>query len=1026
MLQKLFQNQVLANLLFVLVLVMGTLAYLDLPRQQDPEINFNWINITTLWPGAAASDVEKLLTDPLEEAISNLADIRFVDSNSRQGLSSILVRFDEIDERTFDKRLNDLRREVQNKQRELPTDALDPVINEITTANAFPTAMVVVTAPRFDDNLRRQGVLITKDLKRLPGVNGVTEIGLPDPELQVNLIPERLTEFGLSPIDIAHTVSLNFRDIAAGDTQQQQQSWLIRVLGTSADPAYLGAMPIATARGEIRLDEVAEVVRAYEDPTYLASYQGQPALFFGITKKSQTNTLDILADIKEYLETRNQMSELTGVRLILADDQTIPTRHAIEIMQNNALIGLLLVVLVTWIFLGSRISLLVSIGIPFILAATFWILAAIGQTLNQSILLGVVIALGMLVDDAVVMAEAIYYRLQRGVDRLQAAIDSLKEIFAPITAAVLTTIAAFLPLMLLPGILGQFMMVIPLVVTLSLAISLIEAYWILPAHVVAQHGSRADRPSRLQPYRTAMTHWIRIKYTRLLLRTMRWPRLTLISALLMFIAILSAVSSGVVKMDFFASDPIRLFYITIEMEPSTPLAQTLQQSERVERVVRHYLQPEDARAVVSYAGIAFTETAPLIGEHYGQIMVSLLPEQPGMRSVDQVMESMRSEVLTIPGAVNISFVRLAGGPPVEKPVKIKVRGDDYDEIRQAADRLKAAMFQMSGIKDISDDAVAGRMELRLRPDYDTIRQVGLNAETVRRTLRLLTDGEALASVQYEGEKWPVRVRGRPANVDDIGQLLQLTLPLPGGGEIALRELVQVESAQGVGNIRHYNFRRAITIEADIDKKITDEVAANGAIIDYWERELQSHYPNLAIDTSGALDDINEALDNIIVLFMMGVGIMYIILGTQFNSYFQPLAILVTVPLAFTGVVLGLIISNNPLSLYTLYGVVALAGIAVNSAIVLISAANDRLAAGMSLLHATLYAARRRVIPILITSLTTIAGLFSLATGLGGKSLVWGPVATAIVWGLAFSTLLTLFVIPVLYRITMSRSPRLKR
>jgi Cation/multidrug efflux pump len=248
------------------------------------------------------------------------------------------------------------------------------------------------------------------------------------------------------------------------------------------------------------------------------------------------------------------------------------------------------------------------------------------------------------------------------------------------------------------------------------------------------------------------------------------------------------------------------------------------------------------------------------------------------------------------------------------------------------------------------------------------------------------------------------------------------MPTPEGDLITLGELMTVERTPALGTIRHYNFRRTITVEADIDSGVTDTVTANTSVMDAWSG-LQNQYPNVNLDFSGELDDIQESLDSIGILFMFGLGVMYLILGTQFKSYGQPILILVTVPLAFTGVVLGLFVTGNPLSLYTLYGVVALAGIAVNSAIVLISAANDRLRRGMSLKHATLYAGRRRVVPIVITVMTTIAGLFSLAAGLGGSSLIWGPVATAIVWGLGFSSILTLFVVPILYYLTGKRRAR---
>lgn len=1021
LLTRLYRNHVLANLTFVLVLVVGTLSYLMLPREQDPTINFNWIVITTLLPGAAASDVEKRVTDPLEDAIRKLKDIKFVSSNSREGVSSVLVRFEDIDARTFDKRVTDLRREIQNKEDELPDEAEDPVILEITSANAFPTATLVVAGQADDENLRYQAYNIKKDLERLPGVDRVEEMGLDEPELQVRFRPERLAALGIRPTALADTVAAFFRDTAAGSLEVGAENWLVRIAGTDADPGYLAALPLLGPQGEVTLGAVADVVVGREKPTTEASFDGRPAVALSVMKEGDANILELMDRVSGYIAQRNGLGEQTGVRLVLINDQTVPTRQAIRIMQNNATLGLLFVLLVTWAFLGTRISLLVTIGIPFILAGTFIVLAAAGHTLNVTVLLGVVISLGMLVDDAVVVVEAIYYRLQRGQQALAASLDALREVFAPVTTAVLTTMAAFLPLMLLPGILGQFMRVIPIVVTTALAISLIEAYWILPAHVV---GANIDyrRVSRIQALRQRLTHHIQIRYTRLLLRVLRYPRATLAGLGLLFAAAAMAVALDMIKKDFFASDPLRVFYVNVEMPPATALHDTLAKVQEIERRVHAHLEPGEVRAVMSYAGQMFTETAPMLGDHYGQIMVGLMPRAGNMRDVDEVMESMRADVTSVPGPVNVSFLRMAGGPPTSRPISVKVRGDRMEEIAAAAAALKGILADIPGVRDITDDASRGRMELVLRMDTDAVFRAGLDPREVSRSLRLLVDGEEAASMQHQGQEWSVRVRARDADIDEVTRLLDHGLPTPGGEVMPLRALFGIERATSLGNIRHYDFRRAITVEADLDKTVTDTVTANRLVKERWAK-IAARFPNIDLDFSGELDDIQESIDAIAVLFILGVGLMYLIVGTQFRSYFQPLMILVSVPMAFTGVVLGLLITGNPLSLFTLYGVVALAGIAVNAAIVLISAANARLAQGMTVLHATVYAARRRVIPILITSLTTIAGLFSLATGLGGKSLVWGPVATAIVWGLAFSTVLTLLVIPLLYRLSMGRAAR---
>jgi len=1022
-LHRLFRNHVLANLTFALVLVLGGLSYLQMPRAKDPEINFNWINIITIYPGASAEDIERRITNPLEDAIRrSVKDIRFVSSTSRESISNILVRFNQVDERIFDKRVIDLRREVQNTYiDELPDDAEDPYVFEVTTSNAFPSATVIVTSAGDDENLRRQSRNVMKDLERLKGVDIVNALGLADPELHITFLPERLEGLGITPADIADTVRAYFRDISAGDIQTEDGQWIVRLKGTDADPSIMADYPIVTARGIVSLGNLAELSRATEEPGEIVRFNGEPAVFLSVTKQADTNVLELVDDVTEYIQHRNRLNDVTGVKVYLVDDQTISTREALALMQKNALIGLTLVMLVTWAFLGSRIAFLTSIGIPFTLAGTFIILNSSGLSLNNTVLLGVVISLGMLVDDAVVVVESIYQRLQLGYDGLTAAIDALREVFAPVTTSVMTTIAAFLPLMLLPGILGEFMKVIPIVVTLALIVSLFEAYWMLPVHVIAANIN-FTRKSSIQMKRAAITHWIRLRYIQLLLKALRHPVISVITVSLILTLALGIVVSGKIRFNFFEADAIRLFYINLEMQRGSTLEETSNMLSEIEQRALEEMKQDELRASVAYAGQMFTETEPLFGDTVGQIMISLNPAINNGRSVDQVADAVEAAMVTIHGPSNISLLRMKEGPPTTRAISVKIRGDEYDDIRAAADHLTAFLREHAAYSNVILDYRPGNPELVLRHDGEAIKRAGIDPATLNRVLQAYVDGEIVTEFQDQGEKVKVRVVAKNNNWSDVGDLLRQTFSLANGKSIALGELVIPEYGLGQHNIRHYNFRRTITMEADIDKKVINTVAANKLIEDEWQR-VQNKFPNIDLDFSGELDDIQESLDSIGLLFLLGVGLIYIILGTQFRSYWQPFMILATIPLAFTGVVLGLFVTRNPLSLYTLYGVVALAGISVNAAIVMISTANSRLENGMSLLHATIYAARRRVIPILITSLTTIAGLFSLAAGLAGRSLIWGPVATAIVWGLTFSTVLTLFVIPLLYRTFMVRSDR---
>ncbi len=1015
LLELLIRNHPLANITFAVVLVMGSLAYGLMPREQDPEINFNWVNITVVLPGASAEDVEKRVTQPLEDAIKQVADVRFVISNSRENVCSVLVRFRDISERVFDKRVNDLRREIQNKaQAELPAEAKDPRVLEITTSNGFPTAQVLLSGRGDDEVMRRVAREVRNDLERMAGIDQVFALGLRDPELRVEFEPRALAARGLNAADLADAVGGWFRDTFAGKTQAGRESWLVRIVGQEADPEYLAGLTVAVpgTRQRVPIDALAGTSRARATPVHLASSGGRPGVVLSVTKKSYTNTLELVARIRAYIAEKQMRVAASGLALALIDDQTIPTRTAIDIMESNALLGLALVLAVCWIFLGTRVSILVALGIPFALAGGLALLHATGFTLNISVLLAVVIVLGMLVDDAVVVVEAIYYRVQRGAEVLAASLDALRETFAPVTSSVATTIAAFLPLMLLPGIVGKFMFVIPFVVTLTLAISLVEAYWMIPAHITALRLD-LSKPSRMQRMRHRFTHLLRVRYSRALLYVMRRPKRFAAVIVAAVLAAGASVAGGLVRMEFFAFDPIRLFYVNVDMPAGAPIEQTLARVEQVERAVRARLREGEARALTSLAGVKFTDTEPLWGDPYGQVLVSLNPRGGESRDVLEIVESMRRDIVALPGEGRVSFLALSGGPPTSKPIRVRVRNDDYAELRAATDALLGIVRSIGGTRDVTDDDVPGRPQLVLEIDREAVRAAGLSPGLVARLVRLHVDGEIVTEMRDQGEKVEVRVRAAPRETADVARLLDDPVALPGGGTTTLRALTRARTREGKGVIKHYNLRRSITVEADIDRRQTDTVAVNDAIRAQW-RKIRARYPATTLDFSGELDDIQESLEAMKVLFLLGVGLIYVILAAQFRSYWQPAMILVTVPLAFTGVVFGLLVSGNPLSLYTLYGVIALTGIAVNSAIVLIDAANHRRRQRMSVLHAAVYAARRRVVPIIITSTTTIAGLFSLAFGLGGHSLIWGPVAASIVWGIGFSTLLTLFAMPMLY------------
>lgn len=1014
--RALMGNSVLANLVFVLVLALGIMSYQLMPRQQDPTVNFNWIVIVTNLPGASAEDMESRVTQPLEDALRKVSDVKFITSTSRVGVSNILVRFRDLDDRVFDKRVNDLRREIQNKRNQLPKDIIEPVILEITSANAFPTASIVLKGQANDELLRSTGFTLRQELERLTGVDRVDTIGLDDPEVQVALDMRALANHQLTVTQVANAISAQWQDMAAGKLLIGGQQWLLRHIGQSVEPEDLSRLILGRDQGELRLGDVAQVYRSRKDAGQLVSFNGDPAIMMAVMKKDAANTLQLVERLSLFLDEFNAQQQSTGLTAVLADDQTLATRSAIDTMESNALQGLVLVLVVAWLFLGWRVGVLVALGIPFSLAGAFIVLYVTGETLNLTVLLGVIIALGMLVDDAVVVVEAMTWRIRQGMSSLEAAQVAIAEVGWPVLAAVLTTVAAFLPLMLLPGILGDFMRVVPLVVTIALLVSLIEAFWMMPVHTHLLYQHRSVTPSRSEQRRAHYLLKLQNGYGRLLVKSFRYPLLTLAFLLVSFMSAVWLVVSDRISTNFFATDPVQAFYVNVEMPAGTPLAQTLTTTLAVEQLTRRWLHEGETRAIVSYAGQMFTETEPRLGDVYGQIFVSLSEPTEQRRSVDAILSELNDALVDAPKVAKVSLLRLSNGPPAAKPMSIKVRGDDYTQIRSASQQLMQLMQRVNGVINISDDAALGSQQLITRLNVDAIEKSGLSVTEVVRSLRILSDGEVLAQLTDQGQKVELRLRSQSQQVPDLTAWQTIPLATPSGKTVALGALVDMDIQSGFASLRHHNYRRAITVEADLDKTVIDTLEANRAVAQAWAG-VAADYPEISLDFSGELDDLNESLASMGLLFVLGIGLMYLILGAQFKSYWQPLLILVSVPMAFTGVAYGLWLNDIALSLYTLYGVIALSGIAVNSAIVLIAAANDRRRMGMSVLHASVYAARRRLVPILITSTTTIAGLIGLALGVGGFSLIFGPVATAIVWGIVVSTVLTLFTLPLLYRLT---------
>jgi multidrug efflux pump subunit AcrB len=999
----------LANLVLVAVLLLGGYAYWAMPRAQYPEVQLNWVAVATVWPGASVQDVERQLTLPLEAAVRRIPGVRYVAATSRDHVATLLIRFEDLAEARYERQLQDLAREIQATASAFPKDVRPPQFQELTTSSLFHTALVLVSDPGGTTGLCRLAATVQADIEALDGVGRVWAHGQRARELEVRFDPAAVAERGVDLEDLVRTVAGHARDYPAGSLQMGGRQYAARVTGQGASPdGYAGLQVPAGDGATVPLADLAQVGLRPAPARELVAVGGFPAVLLAVTKQENANTFALLHRLNAYIEQKN--GQLGQAALLLADDQTEATRTAIAAMEYNALLGLVMVLAIAWLFLGRRIAFLVCIGIPFALAAMFLALHLGGQTLNVSVLLGVAIVLGIPLDDAVVVAEAISLRINQGVDRLAAVRQGLREVAAPVTASVLATTAAFAPLMLMPGILGEFMLVVPLTVILTLLASLVASLWILPTHV-AHCRFCVLGPSRSQQLRLALTRRLRRAYGRGLVAAFRHPGRVGGIFLLVFALVASALALGWLKTQWFLSDPLGVFNVNVRLANHAGLPTTLAATRAVEQRILAAARPGEVRSSYAMAGLQFTPREPLTGDHLGQVTLSLRPDAG--RDVQAFVAAARQQVAGVAGVEEVTFQVISADLPTLSGLSVRLSGERQADLLAAAQALRREMAAMAGIRDVSDDAQAGKPQVTLHLNAEAASRAGLDPFRLAGYVRLHHDGVAVAKVADGETEIDVVVRGAAMDQAALQAWLERPLRLPGGRLVKPAELFSVQFDDAAGQLRRVDFRRAVTLQVGLDRERLSAQSAAGQIAAAWQR-LGPDYPGVTLAFGGEFEDIKESLTALGRLFALGALLMYLLLAWQFRSASLPLLILATAPMAFAGACLGLLASGLPLSLYTLYGGVALGGVAVNASIMLVAAARDRRRAGFAPLAAAFHAARRRLVPILITSLAIIAGLLSVALGLAGDSVLWGPLAATLVWGLAFATPMTLFATPLLY------------
>jgi multidrug efflux pump subunit AcrB len=998
---------VMVNILMITVLLLGGLSLARLPQEQFAEIPFFWVNVIVPYPGVGAEDLESSITIPVENAFQGIDKLKKISSTTSEGLSVVRVEFDDgITEQEFKSLYQDA--QTRFSQVALPDGALEPIVDDFSSADFLPVIEVVISGNLPYEQLREQAVSLQNKILKVKDVSDVELLGLPDRQILINLDNSSLISMGLSVNEVVRAIADQNSAIPSGTLNTGSREYLLRTLGSIDNVSDFGSVIVrrsSDSSGVVRVSDVAEVVDGFDPESSLARFNGNPSVNLRVIKVVKGNSVDIVDGVTQIVEEARWQNN-GGAKLTLFNDSTVQIASSLTVLSTNAVIGLFLLVLILWLFIGLRNALITALGIPVTFALTFLVLDLLGETINTNTLFGLVLVLGLIVDHAIVIIENSYRLQSNGLLRHDAAIDGANQVIWPVVAATATTVAAFLPLMLLPGTIGKFLRVIPLTVTIALIVSTAEALFFLPSHY-AEWGPREKNKKKKEPG----TWFIRIQrgYSKFFAKAYQFKILILLFAIVLTVGVFSLV--GNLRQDLFSAEDYSYFNIEILTPRGTSLDQTNKIVAQYEDILLDKVGNGEIISISTKIGTLGSGEA---NSTQAQITVDLAEMDEGRtRGINEIITEVQNETYYLSGVEQVFFLKAQNGPPTADPLSFRFSGDEYKQIIDSSNAIVNLLNSIDGVTNVESDFIAGSPELRIKINQDRASALGVNVSSVGSYIRARFDNIPAGIFFEKNEQIDIVVRFATSDSRQYENLEQLLIPTEDGRQIPLSSIASIELDNSLGSIRRVEGKREITVSANAVESLDLQVV-NQQVQELWNQTLSSRYPDVFFGIGGEFNDFSTLIFDILRVFILGIFLIYLILGTQFNSYSQPLLILFSIPFAFIGVVLYLFVSGTPLSTTVIYSSVALAGIAVNDAIVLISFINELRDKGTSVKEAVVEATRTRLRPIILTSLTTIVGLLPTAIGIGGYSVVWSPMASTIIFGLVFSTLTTLFIIPMLY------------
>jgi multidrug efflux pump subunit AcrB len=1021
------ENHVAANLLMIFLIVAGAVTALTMKLEVFPDTTLDRITITTEYPGASPAEVEESVIRRIEEKVAGLAGIKRIDSVAREGSGTVTIEvMTDWDLKTL---LDEVKAEV-DRITTLPEEAEKPEVREVTRRHDVINLAVYGDAPEY--TIKHLAEKIKDDITNLPGVTLAELTGVRQGEIHIEISEETLRRYGLTLGQVSDLVKQASLDLPAGHVKTSGGEILIRTKGRRYQAGDYQDIAVITRPdgSKVTLGEIATLRDGFEDEDFYARFQGKPAALINVYRVADQNALHVANAVKQYI-TDIRPSLPAGVHLDYYKDMSRILKSRLHLLLKNMAMGLILVSVLLGIFLNLRLAFWVTLGIPISFLFGIMLLPPFEVSINMVSLFAFIMVLGIVVDDAIIIGENVYRKQEEGLPPLKASIEGTLEVGRPVIFSVLTTIVAFWPLLLGTGTMGKIMRNLPIVVILVLLGSLVESLFVLPSHLAGwNHAAAAPKTNHSQEKR--MSRWLRWfishPYARMLAFCLKWRYATVACGIAVLLLTMGLWTGGWIKFTLFPKVESDVLVCSITMPAGTPVERTAEVARQVEESAQKAMaekdneRPKDAPPLLQHTVTAIgvqagghgpNATGPQIGSHLAQVHLQLLESEDRDVGANALAKLWRERVGKIADVESMTFQSelFSAGNPIEVHLSL----ENHNKLVDAADELKKELSHYPGVFDVADSFLPGKreMQLKLKP---AARSLGLTLNDLARQVRHAFYGAEALRLQRGQDEVKVMVRYPDANRKSLGTVEAMRIRTPEGNEVPFHQVAEVKMEQGYVSIERAQRRQVIKVTADVDETEANANEVRQHLVNNVLPQLQQRYLGLRYTIEGEGKEQKDSMADVLRGFAIALLAIYALLAIPFKSFSQPLIVMAAIPFGIVGAVAGHLLMGYNLSLMSAFGMVGLAGVVVNDSLVLIDAANRIRRQGIGIGDAVSQAGTLRFRAIILTSLTTFAGLTPMIMERSLQAQFLIPMAISLGFGVLFATLITLLLIPCGYLI----------